>query len=194
MSELDITTPVGRAALRAIIAGPTLGPWVVAAARSALPVAIDTIDRLTAELLSLRTCPECGIRYDRANGGLCRCGTARLTATLTAELAASNDPQLDGTEAAHPSYWRGNEAATFGVAKMLRETLDGKDNGGGVISYAPLEQVRRDVLRLTADNERLRAYLLQLLDARDSPPSDEPNTDYLSARLDQIEDVLRGLS
>lgn len=68
-------------------------------------------------------------------------------------------------------------------------------NGVFVAAAANALPVALDTIdRLTADNELLRAYLLQLLDARDSPPSDEPNTDHLSARLDQIEDVLRGLS
>lgn len=192
--ENDITTLAGRAALREMAAKATAGPWLncgpdkfheddswmhvvsapglsilaeipcefpeseshtaghplcrqaianaafVAVSRSALPAAIDEIDRLTAELAD-------------------------------ADL-------LLGTG------WPEAVARAGGVAA-------GSEAGALSIQCA---QLSGDALVLTADNERLRAYLLRLLDARDSPPSDEPNTDYLSARLDQIEDVLRGKS
>lgn len=77
--------------------------------------------------------------------------------TLLAEvkrLRNAADPIYDGTDAAHPAWWRGMCAGATAVAQMVTEILDGKDNGSGVM-YAPMEALRRRVLALRAERDEL---------------------------------------
>ncbi len=43
---------------------------------------------------------------------------------------ASDDPVFDGTDGAHPAWWRGNEAGGAEVVKAVQEMLEGKKQGG----------------------------------------------------------------
>jgi hypothetical protein len=64
------------------------------------------------------------------------------------EFAASkDDPEADGTDFAHPAYWRGHDQATYILCQMINEILDGKDDGAGV-SREPWESTRRRLLEL----------------------------------------------
>lgn len=59
---------------------------------------------------------------------------------------AEDNPEWDGTDAAHPAWWRGNDAGVAATVRILADAMDGKDNGRGVIGYAPLEALRRRVI------------------------------------------------
>jgi hypothetical protein len=55
--------------------------------------------------------------------------------------------ELDGTDAAHPAYWRGHDHAVATICLKITEILDGKDDGKGIASE-PWEPVRRRLLAL----------------------------------------------
>lgn len=52
-----------------------------------------------------------------------------------------DDPECDGTDAAHPAYWRGHDHAVAVLCQKVAEILDGKDDGKGIASQ-PWEPVR----------------------------------------------------
>jgi hypothetical protein len=58
-----------------------------------------------------------------------------------------DDKELDGTDFAHPAYWRGHDAAIAGLCYRINLILDGKDTGKGV-SQEPWESTRRRLLEL----------------------------------------------
>ncbi len=76
--------------------------------------------------------------------------TSRQIAALRAELEAArreDDPELDGTDGAHPAWWRGNDAGCASTTALIERALTrgaGPDAGG--VGYAPLERVRRMVV------------------------------------------------
>lgn len=57
-------------------------------------------------------------------------------------------PETDGTDLAHPAYWRGSDEATEAVTRRLQQVLDGEDDGAGCIGYEPLERLRRQLLEM----------------------------------------------
>ena len=59
-----------------------------------------------------------------------------------------DDPDVDGTPLAHPSYWRGEKHGVWGAVNRIREVLDGGDDGSGIIGDTYLEKLRRDLLML----------------------------------------------
>lgn len=59
-----------------------------------------------------------------------------------------DDPELDGTDFAHPAYWRGYERAVETACYKINEILDGKDSGHGC-SQEPWESTRRRLLEVT---------------------------------------------
>ncbi len=68
-------------------------------------------------------------------------------------------PDADGTDAAHPAWWRGNSAGVASLCQIINGILDGKDDGSGVASE-PWEATRRRLLAIAVDDkERLLAKL-----------------------------------
>jgi len=59
-----------------------------------------------------------------------------------------DDPEADGTDFAHPAFWRGQDDGVRGAVMRIRQVLDGKDDGSGVIGDEGLEKLRRDILTL----------------------------------------------
>jgi len=59
-----------------------------------------------------------------------------------------DDPALDGTDFAHPAWWRGEEHATTMVVERLERIFAGGDDGSGVLNHDGLERLRRRILRL----------------------------------------------
>lgn len=58
-----------------------------------------------------------------------------------------DDSECDGTDAAHPAYWRGHDHAVAVLCQKITEILNGKDDGKGIASE-PWEPVRRRLLAL----------------------------------------------
>ena len=71
-------------------------------------------------------------------------------------LCKLDDPVFDATDAAHPAWWRGEKYGSQQAARKVRKILDGGDDGTGMSSDPDLEKIRRDILALKADNERLK--------------------------------------
>jgi len=67
-------------------------------------------------------------------------------------MSYPDDPELDGTDAAHPAYWRGQDDGVRGVVMRIQRILDGQDDGSGVLGHEDLEKVRRRVLELVRRN------------------------------------------
>ena len=54
-------------------------------------------------------------------------------------------PFYDGTDGAHPAWWRGEEHGVRAVVQRLQETADGHDDGAGGFGYPALERLRRSI-------------------------------------------------
>lgn len=70
-------------------------------------------------------------------------------------VGEADNPQWDGTDAAHPAWWRGNDRGCRFVTQLLTDALDGKDDGGGWMGYPPLEALRRRLLAIADHREVL---------------------------------------
>jgi hypothetical protein len=55
--------------------------------------------------------------------------TSPLAAALQASRAEADDPQWDGTDAAHPAWWRGNDRGVEAVVQIVNGVLDGQPPG-----------------------------------------------------------------
>jgi hypothetical protein len=73
------------------------------------------------------------------------------------ERLRSNNEATDGTDYAHPSYWRGSDAAFAAMCEQLRKILDGEDDCKGVCQE-PWDTLRRRVLALYKENFSLAAH------------------------------------
>lgn len=69
---------------------------------------------------------------------------ARIAKIL--ERALEDDSEWDGTDAAHPAFWRGQKDGVRGVIMRINEILDGKD--AGVFGDSELEKVKQRIKRL----------------------------------------------
>jgi hypothetical protein len=69
----------------------------------------------------------------------------------------ADDQEMDGTDFAHPAWWRGHDAACKGICKGINEILDGtKDNVG--TSTEPWQSLRQrlyDIRTLLGVAERI---------------------------------------
>lgn len=74
-----------------------------------------------------------------------------------AELRAAvrqDDPECDGTDAAHPAWWRGMDHGVVATIAGVKRILDGEDDGRGVASE-PWESLRRRLLVMVKKLEGL---------------------------------------
>lgn len=69
-----------------------------------------------------------------------------VLADVVAARQLADDPDLDGTDGAHPAYWRGTDAGVAGAVSRIEAVLDGKDDGKGVLGGKRLEALRRRML------------------------------------------------
>lgn len=69
-----------------------------------------------------------------------------------------DDPECDGTDAAHPAYWRGHDHAVAVLCQKVTEILDGKDDGKGIASE-PWEPVRRRLMSMRESADELRVLM-----------------------------------
>lgn len=67
-----------------------------------------------------------------------------------------DDPAMDGSDAAHPAWWRGNEVGVLTVVRIVNALLD-REPHRGTFGCSELEQMAQRIVSLTKENERLRA-------------------------------------
>ncbi len=82
----------------------------------------------------------------------------RLRGDLAAERRLTlsyDDPSLDGTDGAHPAWWRGSDAGVAGAVRIVNEALDGPLPLAGCVGGADLEAVRQRVAALRSSVARL---------------------------------------
>lgn len=107
-------------------------------------------------------CSGCGSQLLRQISVFCpKCqGVTNLVQELTrlraenAKLRANrveDSPQDDGTDAAHPAWWRGADHGVQMTCRKLAAVLDGLDDGQGVCSSEELETLRRRILMMRND-------------------------------------------
>lgn len=63
--------------------------------------------------------------------------------------ALPDDPELDGTDGAHPAWWRGQSDGVDGACARIEAAIDGMDSGAGVLGNDRLEKLRRKLLAAT---------------------------------------------
>lgn len=81
-----------------------------------------------------------------------------------------DNPFWDATDAAHPAWWRGNDAGVQAVVERLTRTLDGGDTGSGVFGYPPLTKLRDRILRLMTAASRTTGTTASRVSVRPVPP------------------------
>ena len=55
----------------------------------------------------------------------------------------TDDPELDGTDGAHPAWWRGTDCATAVVVRIVNDILDGTHREtSGRFNHGPLNDLR----------------------------------------------------
>ena len=59
-----------------------------------------------------------------------------------------DDPEWDGTDYAHPAWWRGNDAGCNATVRRMLDALEGRDDGAGVLGSSEMERARRMILEL----------------------------------------------
>jgi hypothetical protein len=64
---------------------------------------------------------------------------------MTDRAMVRDDPECDGTDAAHPAWWRGEHDGAMGVIRCVNEWLDGKI--GGTPSAVEMQRLK---LRITS--------------------------------------------
>lgn len=62
-------------------------------------------------------------------------------------------PDADGTDDAHPAWWRGHQQAALVFCQLMNEILDGKDDGRG-FNYEPWHSTRRRLIEVSKLNVR----------------------------------------
>jgi hypothetical protein len=78
-------------------------------------------------------------------------GTCALRCCQVEHLVLPDDIERDGTDNAHPAWWRGHIDGARGTTARLAEVLDGKDTGAGVLGTPEIEKLRRRLLNLVAE-------------------------------------------
>jgi len=78
---------------------------------------------------NLHRCDVCTGILDSA--GVCHwCKEGKLPPHEPVPEVRTDEPGLDGTNEAHPAWWRGQERGAEGVIEVLTEILDGKSHTG----------------------------------------------------------------
>lgn len=85
---------------------------------------------------------------------------SELPEPATQELARTrahthlqDDPEVDGTDAAHPAWWRGNDAGVEGATRRLTDVLDGGPLPGH-LGYQPLQRALERVSEMKQHGNR----------------------------------------
>lgn len=65
-----------------------------------------------------------------------------------------DDKKLDGTDYAHPAWWRGHDSGCDGIVLALNDVLDGKKKGG-IFGSPSLQKLRERIENIEAEGARL---------------------------------------
>jgi len=137
---------------------------------------LDLCDTALALAEELESCKQAGASERKAQGD-----TIVQLRAENEELKAENerlrkldDPVFDATDAAHPAWWRGEKYGSQQAARKVRKILDGGDDGVGVSSDLDWEKIRRDILALKAENERLKKLTTMAEPQAEHYPGDPP--------------------
>jgi len=65
-------------------------------------------------------------------------------------------PEADGTDAAHPAWWRGNDAGSISCTNGVMDILTGKDKGRGVCGNPQIERMRGMLLSVVGKLDLLQ--------------------------------------
>ena len=101
---------------------------------------------------------------------------------LTDAESRKDNEELDGTDAAHPAWWRGNDAGVAQVCAKINAILDGADVFG--TASEPWESTRRRVAEARKDSERLEwawANPDKFTDAKRSTPPNRTGRQQIDA-------------
>ena len=59
----------------------------------------------------------------------------------------ADTPEFDGTDAAHPAWWRAHDYTTDVICSLINKILDGKDDGRGA-NCEPWGSVRKRLISI----------------------------------------------
>ncbi len=76
---------------------------------------------------------------------------------MSVNVYLPDSPDLDGTDFAHPAYWRGHDQAVEALCQKINKILNGHDHGHGC-SNEPWESTRRRLLKLMQNQEEHPNY------------------------------------
>lgn len=96
--------------------------------------------------------------YIGLSGPCCdHCSRAYQIAMEAMKSVPMDDPEADGTDFAHPAWFRGNEAAVKQLCQLINGILDGKHNLGGISTqpWQMLSQRLYDIRTLLGIAERI---------------------------------------
>jgi len=63
--------------------------------------------------------------------------------SIMAETSYLDRPADDGTQKAHPAYWRGRARGTAEILRIVKRVAEGNDPGDGAINSPVIEAARR---------------------------------------------------
>lgn len=94
-------------------------------------------------------------------------------------MTYQDDPDFDGTDGAHPAWWRGCEHGVRTTAKIMQTWLNREDHRG-VYGWSTLNDLRQQILAMKAVVMAAKAHTFS--------PTDETKAQMLSAlkALEQI--------
>lgn len=131
--------------------------WAIAAALL-LPLVVETAGVLLGRWLYRRGGVRADYQLARDADPFKTESLALLAEIRDAARRQIDDPECDGTDNAHPAWWRGNDQGVAVLCAKVADILDGKDDGRGV-SREPWDGTRRRLLGMmeVAQKERARA-------------------------------------
>lgn len=93
---------------------------------------------------------EVQVRFDQKVVWVNVDGKCALRCCQVGHVVMPDNTDCDGTDNAHPAWWRGHVNGIIGLTAKLQAIVDGKDDGAGVVVSPAVEKLRRDIIRLRA--------------------------------------------
>lgn len=83
----------------------------------------------------------------------------RKPVTIHTEVKLWDDIESDGTDGAHPAYWRGQDQAFVIMSQQLQDVLNGKKRFGAC--QEPWNSLLKHVESLVAERDALKTFTKQ---------------------------------